>query len=1075
MGQIVSTAAKPKRCNLNQLSQLGTPAAGEHILVSSDNSMNAAGQGNFDSYIVGDGTTAATALELKYIAETADDTPMAGRKNAVKGSGIQKAMSGSVIRCSKIENGSNGNSGNTSFVHTECFYIGAMRRFRVYISRKNAENCHYSIGFALSSSEADMGKVDQYSKWSGAVYKVDVKADRDTVIEIPSQYSSAIGMSITIAEYNGSTTNVLRKGDFENFDVFVFPLDIFVTREEFKGALYFGNATRTAPNSYTADIEGFSLSLKCMLSLKIDVANSTIYTATLNISGTGAKQIYYNGLPATRQNCWSDGETIFAYFDGTKYMAFGISGELKLRNGSPGNNANSTCITTSAVFIDGYSEMCLVTNRPNAEGCSYRYGYTCSSNAELYGYLGLSIPNMTQKVDVSNSTKDNTCVCNEESKLILFCIGEWNDTTGAWNPIRVSDFDGYEVRIIPKTGEKLQQLNELENSVAGMKALIPSEAHDYKIVNGSQGNSANTWVVTLMGTDTSAIKVAPGRKYKLFGLSPQDGYTIFLRIMYYNTNNPAGIHQTDAVTRNHVNDISKWQTIDDAIEVESGEYGITIQIIEQKEKSLSQNSPNTIALRTTDFADKEMYLVDITDVQLVDMGEFNKLGSRVDALEEESSNNVVARNHDKIPMLLNMCRYHKNSNTYKDYQVLICTDSHAWNLANENAVTATNGFESIDAYVHCGDIVAGSYRLESANILSFQSQIDKLTKPGYIVCGNHDVGNAYYVGVSCNHEEAYESFIKPMVEHGWLVSGEYEVGKPYWFHDDNTYNIRIIGLYEYDDNLDFNETYWKAIAYDSSLSNVAMNTSYTTGAKVNVDKYNSFSFECVQPVTTPANYYTTPEKLPSYKVRRGDRVIRQTQAQWFLDTLASTPSGFGVIVIMHNPFSDTALSLDMKFSYPANVRGARFSQNQMETDFIRDAIVAFAHGNSYSQKVIMKGEASYLNTLNDGGVSYAYEVAKDFSVKNTGAHLLGLLGGHSHRDFIWKDNTEKIYQITPNCAMVDGANDRNGDVRRTQTDGIAADSLTVTSFAKGRIGLVKLGVNVTENGTMRDFEVILSE
>lgn len=67
MGQIVGGAAKPKRCNINQLSQLGTPAAGEHILVSSDNSMNAAGQGNFDCYIVGDGVTAATALEIKMI------------------------------------------------------------------------------------------------------------------------------------------------------------------------------------------------------------------------------------------------------------------------------------------------------------------------------------------------------------------------------------------------------------------------------------------------------------------------------------------------------------------------------------------------------------------------------------------------------------------------------------------------------------------------------------------------------------------------------------------------------------------------------------------------------------------------------------------------------------------------------------------------------------------------------------------------------------------------------------------------------------------------------------------------
>ena len=67
MGQIIGGGAKPKRCNRNRLSQLGTPAAGEHILVSSDNSMNAAGQGNFDCYIIGDNSHPATELPLHNI------------------------------------------------------------------------------------------------------------------------------------------------------------------------------------------------------------------------------------------------------------------------------------------------------------------------------------------------------------------------------------------------------------------------------------------------------------------------------------------------------------------------------------------------------------------------------------------------------------------------------------------------------------------------------------------------------------------------------------------------------------------------------------------------------------------------------------------------------------------------------------------------------------------------------------------------------------------------------------------------------------------------------------------------
>lgn len=73
MGQIAGKYDFLSRVNLKDLSTIPTPAAGEHILVSSDNSMNAAGQGNFDCYIVGDGTKAATALELKHINPEVQD------------------------------------------------------------------------------------------------------------------------------------------------------------------------------------------------------------------------------------------------------------------------------------------------------------------------------------------------------------------------------------------------------------------------------------------------------------------------------------------------------------------------------------------------------------------------------------------------------------------------------------------------------------------------------------------------------------------------------------------------------------------------------------------------------------------------------------------------------------------------------------------------------------------------------------------------------------------------------------------------------------------------------------------
>lgn len=71
MGQIANEKSVINRANIRQLADTSAsglanyvPATGEVILISSDNSMSSAGQGNFDSYIEGDGTTAARYLPI---------------------------------------------------------------------------------------------------------------------------------------------------------------------------------------------------------------------------------------------------------------------------------------------------------------------------------------------------------------------------------------------------------------------------------------------------------------------------------------------------------------------------------------------------------------------------------------------------------------------------------------------------------------------------------------------------------------------------------------------------------------------------------------------------------------------------------------------------------------------------------------------------------------------------------------------------------------------------------------------------------------------------------------------------
>jgi len=711
----------------------------------------------------------------------------------------------------------------------------------------------------------------------------------------------------------------------------------------------------------------------------------------------------------------------------------------RIRNGSQGNGGNAYTVTlygvetsTSAIPVQAGHKYMIQTNRPNTEGYKYYYGICTYATLTPTPYLtSQTIRNDMSWPSIGKSIDEPIFIQEGEIGLSVN-IAEYNQPfpssqAASAHPIRMTDFEGdYYLRVVDVTdniaGENEQSVENRKDievicdSIQNNNIPIPRE--DYIWGYYTITNNSLTWETAM-----NNLCLKEGRSVHL-----KEGDVIRANGVRWSAMYMVGTNW------NSLN----WSRDDFTIDTEADYYLIL-------SKSNGSNIHDKYAL------------IDAFKIER-------------NTATAETVLDIYGRNQDKLPALINACRYHKTSNTSKDFQALICTDMHSWTLANENAVTATNNFATIDCYINCGDIMGGYYN--KGEVAAFQQTMKKATKPWYVVAGNHDVGNCYFVGYACTHEQAYEAYTKPMVDDGVLSTGDFRVGKPYWLHDDTNYKIRFIGLYEYDDNLDLNETVWKAISFDSSLPDIKFNTSYAVGDKVNAFKtnYTEYSFEAVQAVTTPANYYTTPQNLPSYKVQRGVRVIREEQANWFLNALATTPSGYGVIVIMHNPFSQTAKSLDCKFSWPANASGAAWSQNSMTTDFIRNALVAYKNKTNYTEKVIMSGNASYLNTLNDGSINYAYEVAKDFSSAN--GYLLGILGGHSHRDLVWKDSAEDIYQVTPNCAIVDGANDRNGDVRRTRVDGLCADSLTVVSLAEGRIGLVKLGVNVTENGTFRDYEVI---
>ena len=444
-------------------------------------------------------------------------------------------------------------------------------------------------------------------------------------------------------------------------------------------------------------------------------------------------------------------------------------------------------------------------------------------------------------------------------------------------------------------------------------------------------------------------------------------------------------------------------------------------------------------------------------------------------IETISREDVCSRNIKNIPLLQSACRY---NNGKKDFLMCIIADSHFEEQAVQNAVALTNKIDVIDAIIHCGDITASYFN--KTQILNFYNDYKHCEKPWLVVIGNHDVGNTMYLQYSATHEEIFQYYIKPMIDGGILNNGEYQEGKPYYFHDFTDRKIRVIVPYEYDNPLDVADNeYWDSIDYDGSLPQLVPGKTYSVGDKVNSGGYKDNSFVCKKEVVTINNQYDNNYTIPYYKSGRAARVIRKEQAEWLVNTLKSTPDGYGVIIATHNPaMLNSTNQISSNFAVNTAYKGITQGQYAMETDLISEIVNAFVKKTQLSLKVIMKSanwykaDASYMNILGDTGEKYAYQIEADFShIQN--CYFACYVGGHSHKDLVFKHDTyESQYGINPVCAKTDSANRAEADIVNTNVDSLNYDALTCISVAKGRIALSRLGNQMSVNGKHRDIEII---
>lgn len=201
--------------------------------------------------------------------------------------------------------------------------------------------------------------------------------------------------------------------------------------------------------------------------------------------------------------------------------------------------------------------------------------------------------------------------------------------------------------------------------------------------------------------------------------------------------------------------------------------------------------------------------------------------------------------------------------------------------------------------------------------------------------------------------------------------------------------------------------------------------------------------------------------------------LGQAQLSWFVSTLAATPAGYGVIVLMHSPEDavEAAEGYD-KFMQPLPKYGDVFepSGTYVGEHPIRAIVDAF----------IVKGSASISYTDNGESVS----VTANFSGVDTSTEFIAYMVGHRHEDNVGYYTKYAESHQTQLCLGVVCGTGMYGDASHAawanQSDlmrgdiGVTQDAFNVYGIdrEKGEVRIARIGATVTERMEVRDYMII---
>lgn len=422
------------------------------------------------------------------------------------------------------------------------------------------------------------------------------------------------------------------------------------------------------------------------------------------------------------------------------------------------------------------------------------------------------------------------------------------------------------------------------------------------------------------------------------------------------------------------------------------------------------------------------------------------------------------RNRGRGSVLFSQAKYYYGGSPVTSLpQFLIVTDNHGTGQCIKNAVSIANGFPSIRGIFQLGDILAASWADNAYAQEGGDGTFAGCSKPVYTVIGNHDVGNSTDASKCASNSQLYNTFIKPMAD-GWTTAG----GEANLFTKSVTQRGSSYTLKAWFDKAGEEKCYW----YQDTLYEVYKSGSGYNVRKMRIIGINEYDYP------NDENSFFTDESHTTYKFKKGESYVSQSQAEWLRDVLLScaTDSIDSIVVLTHqSPFRTNASTAKEELTFCTNGAYENFYAGQ----YVYAINGSPQYGIVYSILNAFASRTSEQITVNPklyGTFSLAsYEVSCDFTGVPSGIVLCPVFAGHSHTDAINAMGNVVVVRSTNT-----GKHDVQGDIyhgkpmtaQGVMNGLITDDSINVVTFDPDEkvVKLCKLGATYTVDGYERDQE-----